>query len=57
MTGYRMRKQYSILQSMPGYMTSGWAPVLQVLKLPIVAQLVVTGDGLAVHELIRHDAG
>jgi len=30
MTGYRMHKQYSILQSTPGYMTSGWAPVLQI---------------------------
>jgi len=30
MTGYRMHNQYSVIQSMPGYMTSGWAPVLQV---------------------------
>jgi len=29
MTGYRMHKQYSITPSMPGYTTSGWAPVLQ----------------------------
>jgi len=28
--GYRMHKQYSIVQSTPGYMTSGLAPVLQV---------------------------
>jgi len=30
MTGYRMLKQYSIIQSTQGYMTSGWAPMLQV---------------------------
>jgi len=30
MIGYRMHQKYSIIQSMPGYMTSGWEPVLQV---------------------------
>jgi len=29
MTGYRMHKQYSIIQRTPGYMTSGRAPMLQ----------------------------
>ena len=33
MTGYRIHKQSSVLQSMPGYMTSGHAPVLQVLEI------------------------
>jgi len=30
MTGYRMHKPYLIIQSMPGYITCGWPPVLQV---------------------------
>jgi len=29
MTGYRMHQQYSIIQSTPGYVTSGWAPMFQ----------------------------
>jgi len=30
MTGYSTHKQYSIILSTSGYMTSGWAPVPQV---------------------------
>jgi len=33
MTGYRMHKQYSIIRSTQGYITSDWAHVLQVYEI------------------------